>query len=127
MNNVRRKVLSKAEGVLEDIQGEIEALATDDDSGEQESEEQRDARVKGWQAKLEEVQSDVIDARMEEEEAKDNTRSEDKQYEMEQAISNLEDFDRLMDDLVGASGDNFIELFHQHYDEAVDHLQEAGQ
>lgn len=128
MNNYRRNVLSRAEKVLDDIHGEIEILAADEQTGEAGNADQLTNRVKGWQSRLEDVHSNVETIKDEEEDAAENTRSEERQDAMREAVSQMESFLCDAEELYSLEDTTgFCEMWHSKYDSMISQLQEAGQ
>lgn len=128
MNNYRRKLLSQVSSTLETIQGEVDVLATDEATGDKESEETRDKRVKGWQGKLSNANDLVEQVKDEEEEAAENTRNEDKKAEMEEAVSELEECLGDLQELTDLEDLGlFNEMWNAKYDSMISNLETASQ
>lgn len=128
MNNYRRKLLSQVSSTLETIQGEVDVLAADEATGDKESEEARDKRVKGWQGKLSNANDLVEQVKDEEEESAENTRSEDKKAEMEEAVSELEECLGDLQELADLEDlGSFNEMWNSKYESMISNLENASQ
>lgn len=132
MNANRRKMLSQLCENLESLSAEIEILAVDETQSGKESVEQRNARIVGWQSKLEDLHSSLEECRLDEEEYFDNmpeslqggekgTMSEDAVSEMESALEKIEELFSLESD----DYDSFNEMWYERYDDIYAHIDSA--
>ena len=128
MNSYRRKILKAQERALDDINGEIEMLAVGEAEGEKESSDSHETRVKAWQARLEDVESEIDTIKEEEEESLENTFSEDRKASMQEAVDQMEECIQDLRELIGVEeAGTFNEFWHSKYDSMVNNLQNAAE
>jgi CHASE3 domain sensor protein len=128
LNPYRRKILKAQEGVLDDINGEIEILAVGEAEGDKESKDSHVNRVKGWQSRLEDVEQEIESVKDEESDAQENTKSEDRKDTMQSAIDEMEECINDLQELISAEEpETFNEFWHSKYDSMITNLQNAAE
>jgi hypothetical protein len=127
LNKYRRGVLDKQETALDAIHGEIQILASEEAAGRRETDEKRDERVKGWQNRVVDIREVVESVHDEEESAAENTRSEDRKSEMEEAVAQLREALDSLEELENVEDLSlFTGMWHERYDNVLSCLHSAA-